>query len=821
MSNVSRFVGGGVVGMLIASCAGFLAFASIGLAGEPTRPDGRLKRMESGSAYGEPHRIGCNQGKALARRFLASKGMQESGTNRAEVLEDTDVLHYQLDFEVSNLYGPGGVTITGSNRMSVRSLTANLTEFTFRLHDVFTITGAYLNDTTPATVSSENWTTRVVTLDRPYGVGEEFTLTIEYTGSPTGIYQGQQSGIPFVATLSEAWWSFTFWPVKDGDIGDPGDNSEKATMEFSITVPDNFDVPSNGVLQSVDVLPGNRARYNWASNYPNSAYGVSFAVSEYNRWTGYYDHAGGSMPVEFYIYDSVDTPGHRADWDICIDMLGVFAELFGEYPFIDEKYGIYSAPWGGGMEHQTMTGQGGNFGFFESLTAHELAHSWWGNMITCKHWNDMWLNEGFATYGEALWEEFKDGTPNAFAYYNSMQDNKPFNAGAGGTVYIYPWELTEGRIFSGTYSYAKGAWVLHQLRGVVGDEAFFDIIAAYRAAYAYSGATTEQFIALASATYGEDLAWFFDQWVYNAGAPAYEYGWKTENIDGQDYLYVRISQTQGSPDPEVFTMPVRLAVTTGRSSEAITVWNDEREQYYVLSVSGPVSGMLFDPFEWILRTGAVSAPYAPVAPSEASAPHDTRKNRYVSFVLNNEKSSAVQVDLTASGEFPGSTGVLGWVGEPDSNSIARVAAQPYYSDSWPSVVHVGDCRIHPASTYELRATWDGVAFSEPLEVGTILKPGVRYYGDVVGEGTGDMPPANGFTPPNRVVNVTDMSAYLLTAQGSSTPSAPTTWVDLHGLGAGSPPNFILNISDLQNVLFGFEGQRYADAPEHFDPADCP
>ena len=196
----------------------------------------------------------------------------------------------------------------------------------------------------------------------------------------------------------------------------------------------------------------------------------------------------------------------------------------------------------------------------------------------------------------------------------------------------------------------------------------------------------------------------------------------------------------------------------------------------------------------------------------------------------------MEIEITAGPDAPG---VIGWVGEPfdpscqnDDGSpngepcegvdyIARVVNDPVFR-SWPeSLVHVGDCEIVPVATYQIRATWDGIEFTAPLEVATIEQPGPRYYGDVVGIGTGDLPPVPGFTPPNGVVNVTDVQAFILTVQGDATPSTHATWVDLHGLGDGSPPNFILNVSDLQQILFGIEGQQYTDSPENLNPADCP
>jgi len=209
-------------------------------------------------------------------------------------------------------------------------------------------------------------------------------------------------------------------------------------------------------------------------------------------------------------------------------------------------------------------------------------------------------------------------------------------------------------------------------------------------------------------------------------------------------------------------------------------------------------------------------------PALAASPHDARKNRYLSFDPNNTSAIvAFEVDLAASYEFPTSTGTLGWVGEPDGNDLSRLVSLPYYTNAWPAVVHLADCQVIPVATYEIRATDDAVVFTDPLEVATIHKPGERYYGDVVGLGTGELPPLPGFTPPNGVVNVTDVQAFVLTFQGASSPSTHPTWVDLHGEGDGCPPNFVVNVSDLQRIKFGFQGQRYDDAPDQWDPADCP
>ncbi len=156
-----------------------------------------------------------------------------------------------------------------------------------------------------------------------------------------------------------------------------------------------------------------------------------------------------------------------------------------------------------------------------------------------------------------------------------------------------------------------------------------------------------------------------------------------------------------------------------------------------------------------------------------------------------------------------------------TNYVARVVDTPVYRVWAEPFVHIGDCEIVPAAAYELRATPDGLEFSSPLVVETVRKPGALHYGDVVGVGTGDLLPLPGFTPPQGVVNVTDIQAYKQTFQGSSSPSAHPTWVDLHGLADGSPPNFIVNIADLQRIKFAFLGLVWTDTPGQFTPGQCP
>jgi len=602
--------------------------------------------------------VGCGKARA-ALRTLAGPPLVDEEPEwvrqlRREAFDDTDVLHYDLDIEID----PTNQTVTGTNVMTIRSLVSGLTEFTFRLRSNYTITSALINGSTPVSITNVSTTTRAATLDRPYDPNEVFTLTIAYTGVAISRGFGSiefttQGGQPLVYTLSEPYYAYTWWPCKDGDVGEPGDNADKATIDIAVTAPDTMRTVSNGVLVGVDALPGNRRRYRWSTTYPIATYLVCFASTNYNTWTLTYDYGSGTMPVEFNIFPAHDTSAHRVAWQQCVTMLETYEPLFGLYPFVSEKYGIYEFGFAGGMEHQTNTGQGG---FWEYVTAHELAHQWWGDAVTCRTWHDIWLNEGFATYSEALWFEHKPGSSGLPALFSAMAARRPSEV--SDSVYVYdPANL--GRIFSWNFTYLKGAWVLHQLRHVVGDATFFDILATYRATFEGSAATTNDFAAVASSVAGQDLSWLFDEWVYGMGAPTYEYGWQSETINGQAYLRLYLQQVQ-TGWYGVFTMPVDVRVDTAGGSETVTVWNDEWAEHFVVPISDVATNIVLDEFDWILNEGKTSVGYVagpPVVVQTSPPPgaqfDETQAPAQVSITFS-EDVSVSPTDFSLVGNTSGS-----------------------------------------------------------------------------------------------------------------------------------------------------------------------
>ncbi len=583
----------------------------------------------------DEHRVCAKE--CILRRYLLG-GRDPAGNapggggmgNRGPGGDPTDVLNNALDISVS----PPGNSLNGSNTMTIRSNTDNLTTFTFVLRWNFTVTACTVTDaqgsytvspTVPVSGSVPASYGRTFTLLRPLNLGDTFTVRVDYSGSlQSGIglgsvvYGGQNATATnpgVVCTLSEPYYAATWWPCKDGDVFQAGDNSDKATLTCSITAPSNFQSVSNGLLQGVDPLPGGLSRYRWTTNYPLSTYLVFFSTSEYNAFSTTYDYGTGTMPVQFYIYPLNDNANSRNVWLRTVDMLAAYRPVFGLYPFVNEKYGIYQFEFSGGMEHQTFTGQGRNGAFNENVTAHELAHQWWGDNITCKTWSDIWLNEGFATYAEAIWQERKPGSSGAAALRNAMNDRRPSSGAVDGTVYCYDYQ-NPSRVFDSNLTYRKGGWVLHQLRHIVGDQTFTEILQAYRAAFDGSAATTAEFIAVASGVADQDLNWFFQPWVYQGGAPTYEYGWTTALIGGQNYLRLSIAQTQSVAT--TFTMPIDVVITTGAGTINTSVRNDARTDNFLIPIDAPATGVALDPNNWILEYGKNEVAYTPGPPKIVS-----------------------------------------------------------------------------------------------------------------------------------------------------------------------------------------------------------
>jgi aminopeptidase N len=425
-----------------------------------------------------------------------------------------------------------------------------------------------------------------------------FTVEINYEGKPrnTGFDSFSSKKIDenqVVYTLSEPSFSPVWWPCKDL-------LTDKFTLEMRINVPPDYTAVSNGTLKDVLNSGNGYKTFDWVSNYPISSYLVSFAAAKYDEWDTVYTalDSNKKMPLIYYSYPKY-TKAAKKDWVNTPEMIHTFAALFGEYPFISEKYGMVTFGWtGGAMEHQTITGFGyslvtGNR-INESVVAHELVHQWFGDAITPESWKDIWLNEGFATYGEALWEEHLKGKQ----VLKSFMKNKDYGYFSG-TVYN-----PSGFIFGSTV-YQKGGWCLHMLRGVVGDSIFFKILSTYYDKYKYKNANTNQFKTVCEEVSGLNLTDFFDEWIIKGtGRPQYEYSYKSDDFMGDsnsEYHTLRLNVEQKQKDYDVYKMPIKITVITNEGENEYVFYNLKKKQQFEQPVKGKILDVIFDRDNWILK----------------------------------------------------------------------------------------------------------------------------------------------------------------------------------------------------------------------------
>ncbi len=591
-------------------------------------------------------------------RTRALREAADQDASRAVNTSTTDLTHYDLDLTI-NLTGS---TISGSNTLSLTSLTDGLTVMPLQLSSNFTISSVLVNGVTRTftRVDSINFN---VNLGQTFNTGQAFTVKVNYSGTPSSggsfgsITFRTRSGAREAYTLSEPDFAYTWFPCKNL-------NTDKCDADLKFTVPNGNTVASNGILQGTTAVGGTQTQWYYKTTYPTANYLYFFSVTNFNTYTNTWNFtpSGGSpiaMPLKFFIYPENDSAANRNVWFNCSNMLSAYSldTRFGVYPFASEKYGIYQFGFGGGMEHQTFTGQGV---FDESVTAHELGHQWWGDMVTCADWHHIWCNEGFATYTEALWSEWKPGSSGLGALYAAMAARRP--SSVNGTVWC-PSLTDQNRIFSSDFSYRKGGWVLHMLRKVMGDAAFFQGLRNHRQNLTYGAVTTEDFQAACEAAYGASLNWFFQEWVYQPGAPAYQNASRIITVNGQMYAEVYLAQVQSASYP-TYQMPIELSMQPQNAPGIFfNVQNSARTQWYLVPVPAPlVSGIGFDNNKWILWTSSTSTSFVEGPPKViATAPaagSSTQSNVFTGASVTFHKAvTAAANQFTLTGPAPSNAAV--------------------------------------------------------------------------------------------------------------------------------------------------------------------
>jgi aminopeptidase N len=507
-----------------------------------------------------------------------------------------DVTYYKLNLTISHepKYLIGEITL------SAESMIDDLISFFLDLSDILTVDSVKSDDDNLNFSHSENILT--IQTDHPYNLNEEFNITVFYRGMPQTTGLGSfvfdtHNGMPSIWTLSEPYGASDWWPCKDT----PADKADSADIWITCSS-DLFAVSNGSLIETIDNRNGTYT-YKWKSGYPIANYLISLAISEFTFYQQYFKYSpSDSMPVVHYIYPDV-FPNVKDQLDKTILMLQIFSDHFGLYPFIKEKYG--HASFGrGGMEHQTISSMGA---FNDGVISHELAHQWFGDKVTCKDWHHIWLNEGFATFGEGIYHEIAEGREEYDSFINSTMS---FAKNAEGSIYVKNVSSIS-EIFNGPRSYAKGAIVLHMLRGITGDSLFFRILKNYLndPELAYGVATTEDFQRVAEEVYGNSLDYFFQEWIYGENYPHYYVKWNYTRLDNNLYeIEMNIGQANNTY-PLFFTMPVQIKISTTAKDTIITLFNNQQNQSFTFIIGGEPTGFIFDPNNFILEDSFIEDPF--------------------------------------------------------------------------------------------------------------------------------------------------------------------------------------------------------------------
>ncbi len=328
---------------------------------------------------------------------------------------------------------------------------------------------------------------------------------INYSGKPKTLgFEGftffEFNNQKIVQTVNQPNYAPSWFPCDD----DPAD---KALLEIEITNDADFVSVSNGFLFDKSEQNG-RATYHFKTVYPVATNQIGIYSSDYLvKKENYTTTNGKKLDIEFYIFPK-DSEKALTDLSEINDYIKTFENLFGEYPFVGEKFSISEIILTrGAIENQTMVGVGRDLfsgkKFHEEIFIHEVAHSWWGNCVGISSWKDIWLSEGFATYSEALYFEHNFGKSALVSYLERYKYED-----LSGCLY------EPKNLFSKTIYY-KGAWVLHMIRNLLSDAVFFNFLKEYFSHYKYRTISTQEFENFLEEFSNRDFSKFFDDWVYN------------------------------------------------------------------------------------------------------------------------------------------------------------------------------------------------------------------------------------------------------------------------------------------------------------------
>jgi aminopeptidase N len=432
----------------------------------------------------------------------------------------------------------------------------------------------------------------IITVKLPSTVSSlEDTVVIHYSGRVTssgfGSFGNTKQGadsVPVLWTLSEPYGARDWMPCKM-TLTDKIDS-----FDLFIHSRGNYKGISNGVLKALIPQPNGDTVYHWHHSYPIATYLIAIALTNYDTFSRVVNTSHGPLPIHYYHYPQSKVEWERDEVNVTNAML-FYDSLFGEYPFMRDHYGQTQFSWGGGMEHQSNSFM---YNIYFDLSAHELAHQWFGDKLTCASWKEIWLNEGFATYCSGLcFQRYQPQYWDIFLKSNQERGCKEKN----GSVAVDD-TTSVPRIFSSYLSYSKGAYVLHMLRGQLGDSLFFLSLRNYLsdAALTYNYTRTVDLQRNLEQTSGKTLSRFFDQWVFKRGYPSYQLLWS----QNEHKVDIQLFQTTSDTSISFFEMNTPIYFKSTDWDTTIWVNHTYSGQQWAWQFSHSIDSVYFDPERWIL-----------------------------------------------------------------------------------------------------------------------------------------------------------------------------------------------------------------------------
>lgn len=505
----------------------------------------------------------------------------EESASLHTVFTNYDIYYYKFDLEFTD----SSTYVSGNTEFYFNWLRGDTMQIS--LSNKLSISEIRLNDSIIQFTHIDN----TITFTSNFVKDKNFHVDISYNGDGNAddfrgavLHAKVSDSIPVTYTLSEPFGSSSWMPTNN-NLTDKIDSAD-----ILITTPDYMKAGSNGLLIAIDSLANNKVKYHWKTIYPQAFYLFSVAVSDYIDYTtkAYLPELNDTLLFVNYLYNNNSFPTIKTSIDCTVAIIKAFSQLYGNYPFINEKYGHCMAPIGGGMEHQTMTTIS-DFGF--SLVAHELAHQWFGDHVTCKSWKDIWINEGFATYSEYLAYEYFEDSTSAFNWLvNATTSAKT----ADGNIYLSDEESEDiSSIFSYSKSYLKGALCIHMLRGELNnDTLFFRVLKEFQKSNSHTVAGIAEFKLILEEVSQRNFDTFFNQWFYSPGYPMFYMLWEQKN----DSLYIYSEQVPYNSDSTMFfDIPLPFQLTIDNKDSLVTYRQTNQYDTFKIKIEGYIDKLQVNP----------------------------------------------------------------------------------------------------------------------------------------------------------------------------------------------------------------------------------